>query len=163
VQRIQRFASDGTFLEQFSIPEHVEYQGLPSDLDFDAEGNLYLLGTGGYETVDEVHVFAPSGGRAGNGAAIAPRQLRYRKGTIHVEIACGGAARCKGKLTISKGKRKLGSAAYNLVAGKSRTVRAKVTRKGRKAIAAGRRHRVTVVLTPRGGGAPVSRTLTLRR
>jgi DNA-binding beta-propeller fold protein YncE len=162
-QRIQRFASDGTFLEQFSIPEGVEYHGLPSEIGFDAQGNLYLLGTGGYETVDEVHVFAPTGGRGGAGAAVAPGQLRYRKGRIPVKLACGGGAPCKGKLSVSKGKRRLGSVAYSLSAGKSKTVRAKVTRKGRKAIAAGRRHRVTVVLTPRGGGAPVSRTLTLRR
>jgi sugar lactone lactonase YvrE len=162
-QRVQRFAPDGTFLEQFSIPEHVEYQGLPSELDFDAQGNLYLLGTGGYETVDEVHVFAPTGGRAGAGAAIAPNQLRYRRGRIAVKIACGGAMRCTGKLNIIKGKRKLGSVAYTVPAEKTKTVKAKVTRAGRKAISTRRKHRVTVELRPRGGGAPVSRNLALRR
>jgi len=106
-------------------------------------------------------VFVPTGGRAG--AAIAPRQLRYRGGRISVRLACGGRARCKGRLSISKGRRELGSVAYSLSAGKSKTVKAKVTRKGRKAISSGRRHRVTVVLTPRGGGSRVSRTMTLRR
>jgi hypothetical protein len=53
--------------------------------------------------------------------------------------------------------------AYNISAGKAKTVKANVTRKGRKAISARRRHRVTVVLTPRGGRPSVSRKLTLRR
>jgi streptogramin lyase len=162
-QRIQRFEPDGTFLEQFSIPADVEYRGLPSDLDFDAQGRLYLLGTGGAETVDEVHVFAPSGRAAGARLASAQRSLRYRQGKIAVRIACSAAARCRGNVTLSKGSRKLGSVAYNVSAGTTKTVRARVTRNGRRTIAVRRRHRVTVVLNPRGGGAAVSRTLTLRR
>ena len=108
-------------------------------------------------------MFAPTGGRAGAGAAIAPDRLRYRRGRIPVKIACGGATRCTGKLNIIKRKRKLGSVAYNVPAGQTKTVKTKVTRPGRKAISARRKHRVTVELRPRGGGAPVSRNLTLRR
>lgn len=159
-QRIQRFRPDGTFVEQFSIPADVEFRGLPSDLDFDAQGRLYLLGTGGYETVDEVHVFAPSGA---GGVAIAPKQLRYRKGRIAVKLACSSTAPCKGELKITTGKRRLGSATYDVAAGKTKTVKAQVTRKGRTTIAKRRTHRVSIALTPRGGGAPVSRRLTLRR
>jgi hypothetical protein len=68
-----------------------------------------------------------------------------------------------GKLNIIKGKRKLGSVAYTVPAEETKTVKAKVTRAGRKAIPTRRKHRVTVELRPRGGGAPVSRNLALRR
>ena len=88
-ERIQRFAPDGTFIEQFAIPENVEYGGLPADLDFDAQGNLYLLGTEGAETVDEVHVFRPAGGGGGAAGVEIPKQkLRHRKGKIKVKLSC---------------------------------------------------------------------------
>jgi sugar lactone lactonase YvrE len=163
-QRIQRFAPNGTFIEQYTIPENVEYGGLPADLDFDAQGNLYLLGTEGYETVDEVHVFRPTGGGGGaSGVAIPKQKLRHRNGKIKVKLACSAAGPCDGKLQIRKGKKaKLAKGKYELAAGESGKAVAKATKKGRALLKRTNKLKVTVELRPQGGGEKVTKKLALR-
>jgi sugar lactone lactonase YvrE len=156
-ERIQRFAADGRFLEELRIPGDVTYRGLVAELEFDAQGRLYVLSTG-HGTEDEVNVFAPRGG----GAAAIPKQtLRYRRGGIKVTVTCGGAARCAGKLVIRKGNRKLGARAYRVASGKRKRIRVAVKGKTERRVAR-RTTRVTVTLKPKGGERS-KRTLVLRR
>jgi sugar lactone lactonase YvrE len=150
--RIQRFSAGGRFLEELRIPGGVEYRGLVTQLDFDAKGRLYVLSSK-HGIEDEVNVFVP-----GTAAAVRTQRLRYRGGRIAVKVTCGSPLRCKGKLTLRKGKRTLGSRSYTVAGGKRATVRVKV--KGR--LVSRGNQRVTVTLKPEAG-KQAKRALTLRR
>jgi streptogramin lyase len=161
-QRIQRFAPNGKFIEQFAIPAGVEYEGLPSELEFDAKGNLYLLGTEGAETVDEVHVFAPAGGAGGSRLAIPRQKLRYRDGKIKVKLVCRASRTCRGTLRVTKGKTTIARRSYRVRAGQRATITVKPTPRGRATLRRSRTHRLTVRLR-KSNGKTTSRNLTLRR
>jgi hypothetical protein len=82
------------------------------------------------------------------------------KNRFTVKVACAGAA-CKGKLTVKTTAKRpvtVGSASYSLAAGKTASVRVKLTAKGRSLMRKSKRLRVKVTVT----GAK-ARTVTLKR
>jgi hypothetical protein len=79
---------------------------------------------------------------------IVSRRAHRTRGALSIRLTCSGAA-CKGRLSILKGRKRIGSASYKLLAGQSKTVRVRVRAKKLP-------HRVTV----RAG--MVRRTITVR-
>lgn len=102
------------------------------------------------------------GARAAGGAAIRSRSLRYRRGRIRVKLRCAGTEPCRGVLRLKRRSTTLGTRAYRIAAGKGATVAVTPSRRGRRALAKARRHRVTVLLKP-SNGKTTRRKLTLRR
>jgi zinc carboxypeptidase/immune inhibitor InhA-like protein len=72
------------------------------------------------------------------------------KGRVGVRIRCRGTGACKGRLTIRSLKRRsLGSRAFAIAAGKTKTVTVKLNRRALRALAKGR-HRLRVSLQVKG-------------
>lgn len=103
--------------------------------------------------------------RAGASAAAGPPKLRSSKlsvksGRVSVSLSC--AAACSGKLTLRTTKKvTVASGSYSLAAGKSATVRLKLSAKGRSLMRKVTKVRVKLTATPKSGKA-VSKTLTLK-
>jgi hypothetical protein len=106
--------------------------------------------------------------------AVRSRSLRYRKGRIAVSVSCrAGGPRCTGTLRVRTakkvrvGKRRatvtIVQARYSVAAGRSATVRARPTSRGRALLRRTRTVRVRVSADPTGAGATRTRTVTLRR
>jgi Ca2+-binding RTX toxin-like protein len=106
--------------------------------------------------------------------AIRSRSLTYRKGRIAVSVSCrAGGPRCTGTLRVRTAKKvRVGrkratvtvvQARYSVAAGKSATVRARPTSRGRALLRRTRKVRVRVSADPKGAGATRTRTVTLRR
>ncbi len=96
---------------------------------------------------------------------------------VAVKVSCTGTGPCNGaaKITavggqaarVTRGRSRvtiIASGRYSVAAGKTRTVRIKLTSAGRRLL---RKHhgtlRTALKLTPTGGGKPVSRSLTLKQ
>jgi hypothetical protein len=99
--------------------------------------------------------------------------IRFRGTQVPVPVECAASRECVGVLRLlaaadaraaQRGRRAtvLASARVRIPAGASRTVRARLTRAGRRAVRRGRRVRVRAVLDL-GAGGLVERRLTLRR
>ncbi|WP_022930494.1 hypothetical protein [Patulibacter americanus] len=106
--------------------------------------------------------------------AIRSRSLAYRKGRVAVSVSCrAGGPRCTGTLRVRTAKKvRVGrkrstvtivQARYSVAAGKSATVRARPTSRGRALLRRTRTVRVRVSADPKGAGATRARTVTLRR
>jgi hypothetical protein len=131
------------------------------------------------EVVDRAAV--PPVGDGGKGTpapkavpAIRSRSLTYRRGRIAVSVSCGkGGPRCTGTLRVRTAKKvRVGrkratvtvvQARYSVAAGRSATVRARPTSRGRALLRRTRTVRVRVSADPKGAGATRTRTVTLRR
>ena len=107
-----------------------------------------------------------SGSGAGVGATAATRlalkTARVKRGVARVRLRCAGAATCRGKLTLRRGSKALGSSRFAIPAGKTRTVKVRLNRAGRRALKRARKVKATAVVTTTGG-ATARRSLTLRR
>jgi hypothetical protein len=81
------------------------------------------------------------------GLSIAPQTIAVKKNvaTAKVECPATAAAPCSGKLTIASGKLTVGSARYTLAAGKRGTVKVKLGKAARKAIARTRKLKATAI------------------
>jgi Ca2+-binding RTX toxin-like protein len=106
--------------------------------------------------------------RAGAGPAAAAigirsSKLTVRRGRVSVSLACKAAgSKCSGKLRLrTTSKVTVASGAYSIAAGKSATVRLKLSSKGRTLMRRVSKVRVKLTATPKSGKA-VSKTLTLR-
>jgi RTX calcium-binding nonapeptide repeat (4 copies) len=103
--------------------------------------------------------------RAGAPAAASPpsirsSKLRVNKGRVSVSLSCKAA--CSGKLTLRTTKKvTVASGSYSIAAGKSATVRLKLSSKGRSLLRRVTKVRVKLTASPKSGKA-VSKTLTLR-
>jgi Ca2+-binding RTX toxin-like protein len=131
------------------------------------------------EVVDRAAAPPVGGGGKGTPApravpTVRSRSLRYRKGRIAVSVSCrAGGPRCTGTLRVRTAKKvRVGrkratvtvlQARYSVAAGKSATVRARPTSRGRALLRRTRTVRVRVSADPKGAGATRSRTVTLRR
>ena len=76
---------------------------------------------------------------------------------LSVKVSCDSD--CAGSLSARKGKRKLGSAEFELAAGESEPVHLKLSKKGRKAVKKGGKITVTIG----GEGGEQTKTVVLRR
>jgi hypothetical protein len=137
------------------LPQNGPYRNTPWDLDFDERGNLYVLDRetqgSGY-----VNVLSPVA------ASVRSPSLRHRAGRVAVSVGCTAGSTCRGTLRVRKGTTVLASTSYRIGAGKSATVRVKLTPTGRRVVRRSRTHRVTVEIRP-SNGPTVARTMTLRR
>jgi hypothetical protein len=113
---------------------------------------------------------APAGGASTAGesgpaapalvAAFGKRLKASASGTVALRVRCAGQASCRGRLLVESRARVLGRKSFSLAAGRTATVRVKLSRKGRGALARGRRLRATVVVqTLDGAGALTSSSL----
>jgi hypothetical protein len=98
------------------------------------------------------------------GATAAPKlrssKLSVSQGRIKVSLSC--AAACSGKLTLRTTKKvTVAAGSYSIAAGKSATVRLKLSAKGRSLMRKVTKVRVKLTASPKSGKA-VSKTLTLR-
>jgi Ca2+-binding RTX toxin-like protein len=83
--------------------------------------------------------------------------------SIALALACpAGAAPCAGKLTLKAGRTTVATGTYKIAAGKKRTARLKVSKKGRSLLRRHRSVKVKLTVAPSGGKATTKR-LTLRR
>jgi virginiamycin B lyase len=95
-------------------------------------------------------------------ARVAGRKGTVVKGRAKIRIACSGSgSKCRGKVQVKKGKKKLAKGRYVVKAGKKKTVKVKLTKAGRKFFHARRSARLTVVLSGKGG--PAKRKVVFRR
>jgi len=79
---------------------------------------------------------------------------KVKKNAFTVKLTCTVA--CKGKLTVKKGSSTVGSASYSIAAGKSKTVKVKLTAKGRSLLRKSKQLKVKI-------SAGATRTVTLKR
>jgi hypothetical protein len=92
----------------------------------------------------------------------ASLKVQSRK-RVTFKLACPkDAAPCAGKLTIKRGKVRLGSAKYSIAAGTSKGVRVNLTSKGRSLVRKSKQLRVKITVAPTGAAA-ATKTVTLRR
>jgi fermentation-respiration switch protein FrsA (DUF1100 family) len=103
------------------------------------------------------------------GAAGLAGRLRAARKAVRAPLRCGGGS-CQGRLKLTAGKRVLARGAYSLASGARKPVALRLTKAGRKIVAAQRRadkrsFRVKLQLADAGRPAPVdlSRRLHLRR
>jgi hypothetical protein len=87
--------------------------------------------------------------------------VTVKKNVAAIAIRCEGAGACAGTLSLTSGKVKVGSAKYNVAAGKRAVVRVKLSRAARKVIARKRKLRATA--TAQGTKAPITLKLPARR
>ncbi|WP_028062621.1 calcium-binding protein [Solirubrobacter soli] len=91
---------------------------------------------------------------------IRSTKLSVKSGRVSVSLSC--AAACSGKLTLRTTKKvTVASGSYSIAAGKSATVRLKLSSKGRSLMRKVTKVRVKLTASPKTGKA-VSKTLTLR-
>jgi sugar lactone lactonase YvrE len=156
--RIQKFDPSGRLLDRFVPSPTVGNPGeaRPRDVAVAANGDVYTLD-------DEVGRFGSIYVYRQAAASVVSKRLRYRNGRIAVTVSCRASTTCRGTARIAKGKTTIAKRAYRIKAGRRATIGFKPTGRGRTTLMRSRQHRVTVLLKPRGGGAPVSRALTLRR
>jgi hypothetical protein len=85
-----------------------------------------------------------------------------RSGTVGIRLTCPVAA--KGKLRLTGGGTTLGSKSFSLKAGKSKTVKVKLSKKGRSIVKHKKRLKASATVKLRGKGAVKSSTkrLTIR-
>lgn len=106
--------------------------------------------------------------------AVRSTKLSYRDGRIALVLRCAaGTVRCSGTVRIrTASKVKIGSrrstvtmvsVRYSIAAGRSATVRAKPTAKGRSLLRRTKAVRVKVTVDPSGAVAATTKSLTLRR
>lgn len=99
--------------------------------------------------------------RAGSATAkpkitVSSKHAAATSSKIPVKLACAKAA-CKGTLTLTAkvGKKatRLASSSYSIAAGKHKTIKAKLTKAGKKALKGAKKHHVhaTLVVTVKGG------------
>lgn len=102
------------------------------------------------------------------GSVAKPRGVvRVKKLTVPVKVSCPASASqgCSGTVKVSvKKKAVTKKAAYRLAAGSSKTVRAKVTKKGKRLLKPGRKTKVSAALTAVGAKKPgTKRSFTVVR
>ena len=102
----------------------------------------------------------PPGGRAAR-VAITPAKLRMRKRRVAVGLTCTGK-RCRGRLKLRSGSLALGTAPFDIAAGKRVTVRLKVTRTALRRLRGKRSVRVLVIADAGRSTARVRLRLRLR-
>jgi hypothetical protein len=101
----------------------------------------------------------------GAAPAASPPKIRSTKlsakaGRVRVSLSC--AAACNGKLTLRTTKKiTVASGSYKLAAGKTATIKLKLTAKGKRLLRKVSKVRVKLTATPKSGKA-ASKTLTLR-
>jgi hypothetical protein len=89
-------------------------------------------------------------------ARIARSAARLKRGVITVRLSCpAGGGGCSGRLVLSTGRKRIGSARFRIAAGRSATVKVKVSRKLRARVAKLKKVRATA--------GPARATLRLRR
>jgi Ca2+-binding RTX toxin-like protein len=91
---------------------------------------------------------------------IKSSKLSVKSGRVRVSLSCQDA--CSGKLTLKTTKKvTVASGAYKIAAGKSATVRLKLSAKGKRLLRKVAKVRVKLTASPKSGKA-ASKTLTLR-
>ncbi|HEU6444896.1 MAG TPA: Ig-like domain-containing protein, partial [Gaiellaceae bacterium] len=102
---------------------------------------------------------------AGATLAITTRSVTVTRTRIAaIKLRCGSGARCVGTLALYRRQLKLGTAGFSIPAGRTATVRVKLTARGYKLLVRSRRLAVTARMTyrqPSGGTTKASRTITL--
>jgi hypothetical protein len=79
-------------------------------------------------------------------------------------VRCGTQARCRGTLALTNGAVKLGSHAFSIAAGRTKTVNVKLTARGFKLLVRAKRLATRVRISyqqPAGGTTTATRTITL--
>ncbi len=129
------------------------------------------------EVVDWATAAPPSGGgvpTTPGSVAVRSTKLSYHDGRVALVLRCAaGTVRCSGTVRVrTASKVKLGSrrsivsllsVRYSIAAGRSATVRAKPTSKGRSLLRRTKAVRVKVTVDPSGAVAATTKSLTLRR
>jgi hypothetical protein len=91
------------------------------------------------------------------GTALASRVAKVKGGKALLKLRCRGGGRCKGVAKLLVSRKLIGKARFSIALGKTKTVRVRLNRRGRKAFA--RHHRLKAKL--RGSGLK-SRTVLLK-
>ena len=91
------------------------------------------------------------------GMAIASRVAKVKGGRALLRLRCRGGGRCKGVVKLLVRRKLIGKARFSIALGKTKTVRVRLNRRGKKLLA--RRHRLKAKL--RGSGVK-PRTVVLK-
>ena len=105
-----------------------------------------------------------------SGIASLARRLLAGRRTVSLRLGCGGSGNCGGRLSLATGSRRLASGSYSIPAARTARLNLRLTKAGRKLVAALRRadrrsFRVQVELADAGRPAPrtLGRRVRLRR
>ena len=91
------------------------------------------------------------------------RRLRVRRGAVRVPVRCAGRrGRCRGRMLVASRRRVLARGRFSVRAGRRRVVRLRLTRAGRRAVAARGKRRALLVVR-QAGRAPRSTVVRVRR
>ncbi|RYB90948.1 hypothetical protein EUA93_18595 [Nocardioides oleivorans] len=100
--------------------------------------------------------------QGGDNAAVSVRGTKasVKAGKIKVKVACAGLGECTGKATLGKSRTVLAKTKYAVAAGKTATVKLKLTKAGKQRFA--RNGTVKLTLSLRGNGTTVKKKVTVR-
>lgn len=87
------------------------------------------------------------------------RTAKVKKGVAQLTLSCKGGP-CAGRLTLKLRKSALGAKAYSLGAGRSATLKVKLSKSARRRLAKARHHRLNVTVSVAANGA-AARTLSV--
>lgn len=96
------------------------------------------------------------------GVRIVSRSVKVKRGKAKIALRCLQARKCRGKLSLKKGKRAYGSHSFSIRAGKKKIVTVKLKRNARSSVAHQKRTRVRATAKLRSGKA-AKKTITLKR
>lgn len=142
-RRVEVFSTTGRLLARMTHPQPAEL----TSIDATAAGRLFALDQ--RTTPARVRTYVMSSQpRLRSKRVDADR--RRKKATV--EIVCGGRqSRCSGRVLVKKGKQVLASGRYALAPRATKTVKVKVTKRGRTALKRRKKVAVRVVLQPTAG------------
>jgi hypothetical protein len=107
-----------------------------------------------------VHARSPHSSPPPHAGAPGPKPARLarkalnasRSGKVKVKVACTGTGICRGLLRLYRNGRRLGSKAFAIPGGTSRSVTVKLSRQGRKMLKKHKALRIRVSVTGTDGG-----------
>jgi hypothetical protein len=173
------YVGPGDFHLQASstLIDHGTDDAANGTLDLDGQPRLQGAHTdiGAYEHAAPPPPPSPGGGGGGGGGGsgsppppppgakpgtlAVSRTAKVKKGVAQLTLSCKGGP-CAGRLTLKLRKSALGAKAYSLGAGRSATLKVKLSKSARRRLAKARHHRLNVTVSVAANGA-AARTLSV--
>lgn len=157
-RRVQVFSATGKLLDVLGGPKKKVFGATkPWQVDVDAAGRLFVVDTNnsGNPTVKSFRPAARPG--------IVGKKLVRRAKVVTLKVKCPkGTATCQGTVLVKHRSAKVAKGTFALKAGKKKTIRARITPKGKKVLRKKKPNRLVAVLNPGQGVKNVKKKLRVR-
>lgn len=107
----------------------------------------------------------PGGNTAKTRLPFSVKALKVKRGAVRIPLRNANAFAIRGDVTLQKGKRRLGRAAFRIAARGRKTIKVKLSKAGRRALRGRRSAKVSLRIRAQGAGgrATLTRRVKLRR